>query len=124
MGYKMSVRRSKKDVGPVRKGDYSVFKIKPVLSYVVSWFVPNYKNAMVLDVFVKTSDDAFTYWQAMDKVMRVDKKYYQSFETVGYLGHALKVPNHYKDFLTEKYGNWSVPVKDWSADRDEQTVIE
>lgn len=123
MGYKMSVRRSKKDIGPVKKGDYAVFKIKPIWSYVLSWFAPNHKNAMVLDVFVKTNDDSFSYWQAMDKVMRVDKKYYQSFETVMYRGNTLKVPNHYKDFLTEKYGNWSIPVKDWSCAENELTVI-
>lgn len=122
-GYKMSVRRSNKNVGPVKKGDYSVFKIKPVWSYILSWFVPKHKSAMVLDVFVKTNDETFTYWQAMDKVMRVDKKYYQSFETIDYQGTTLKVPNHYRDFLTEKYGNWSIPVKAWNAGDQELTIM-
>ena len=122
-GYKMSVRKSKQDIGAVKKGDYSVFKIKPIWSYMLSWFSPNHKHAIVLDVFVKTDDGQHTYWQAMDKVMRVDKKYYHSFETVPYLGNTLKVPNQHKDYLTEKYGDWSVPIKEWDCSTDERTVI-
>lgn len=122
-GYKISVRKSKKNVGPIKRGDYSVFKIKPMWSYVVSWFAPNHQLAIVLDVFVKTSDAEYTYWQAMEKVMRVDKKFYSSFDTVQYLGHALKVPNQFRAYLTKKYGDWSVPVKEWSCGVDEQTVI-
>jgi lipopolysaccharide cholinephosphotransferase len=123
LGYKVSVRKSKQDVGPVKRGNYSVFKIKPIWSYMLSWVSPEHRHAMVLDIFIKTDDLQHTYWQAMDKVMRVDKKYYQSFETISYLGNTLKVPNHFKDYLTQKYGDWSVPVKDWSCDTDERTVI-
>lgn len=78
---------------------------------------------MVLDVFVKTDDSLHTYWQAMEKVMRVDKKFYSSFETVQYLGHALKVPNQFRDYLTQKYGDWSVPVKEWDCGENELTVM-
>lgn len=122
-GYRLSVRKSKIDIGPVKKGNYSVFKIKPLWSYMLSWFLPNYKNTIVLDVFTKTNDEQYTYWQAMDKVMRVDKKYYQSFETVSYLGNTLKVPNQYRDYLTEKYGDWSIPVKDWNCGEQELTRV-
>lgn len=123
-GYKISVRRSLKNTGPIKIGHYSIFKIKPLFAYMVYWFIPGYKRQLVvMDIFVKAKDEAFTYWQAKDKVMRVENKYYESFETVQYRGHLLKVPNHYREFLTQKYGNWSITVKDWDCARDESTVI-
>jgi phosphorylcholine metabolism protein LicD len=90
----------------------------------IYWFVPRYKEQLVvLDIFVKTQDDAFTYWQASGKVMRVENKYYQSFESVPYQQRALRAPNHYKDYLTQKYGDWSVPVKEWDCSENELTIV-
>jgi len=34
------------------------------------------------------------------------------------------VPNAYRDYLTEKYGDWSVPVKEWDCAVDERTLVE
>ncbi len=123
-GYRMSVRKSKITSGPIRKGDYSIIKIKPIRDYYFQWLRPSHKaNFIVLDVFVKTDDAAHTYWQAKGKVMRVDKKFYQSFETISYLNHTLRVPNFHRDYLTEKYGNWSVPVKEWDCGQNELTIV-
>lgn len=121
-GYRMSTRKSKKDVGPIKKGHYSLFKIKPLLGYYMNWFTPNSK-LVVLDIFVKTKDNTHTYWQAKEKVMRVENKFYASFETVDYLGYTLKVPKHYREYLTEKYGNWSIPVKEWDCGENELTIL-
>lgn len=60
----------------------------------------------------------------MEKVMRVDCKYYSSYETVEYMGRKLKVPFDHKAYLTEKYGDWSTPIKNWSCGTDEKTIIE
>jgi lipopolysaccharide cholinephosphotransferase len=54
--------------------------------------------------------------------MRVENRFYESSETVEYHGRALKAPNCFKDFLTEKYGDWSVPVKEWSCSEHELTI--
>lgn len=123
-GFKISIRKSLIDAGPIKKGQYSIFKIKPLLAYVIYWFVPGYNSQfIVLDIFTKTKDETHTYWQAKEKVMRVENKYYQSFETVTYQNHSLKVPNLYKDYLTEKYGDWSVPVKEWDCGKNELTIV-
>src|SRR5690349_80260 len=86
LGYRITVRKSKVDSGPIRTGSYSVIKIKPTLGYYIRWFLPNYDH-VVLDIFCKTSDGTHTYWQAQEKIMRVEDKYYKSFETVDYHGH-------------------------------------
>lgn len=123
-GYKISIRKSVKDVGPIKKGQYSIFKVKPLLGYVLYWFLPNYnKQFIVMDIFTKTKDNTHSYWQAKEKVMRVENKYYESFETIEYRGHLLRAPNHYRDYLTQKYGDWSIPVKDWDCGENELTIV-
>lgn len=122
-GYRISIRRSPEDVGPIKKGEYYIFKIKPLLGYIINWFIPGYnKNFVVLDIFIKRKDNTHTYWEAKGKVMRVENKFYESYETVYYKGFPLKAPNHYQEYLTQKYGDWSVPVKEWDCGKDELTI--
>jgi len=123
-GYKISIRTSSVDAGPIHKNDLSVIKVKPLWSYLFHWLIPTLKEKLiVLDVFTKSHDDTHTYWQAKNKVMRVANRYYQSYETVTYGGRELKVPNHYKDYLTEKYGDWRIPVKEWDCGLNELTIV-
>jgi phosphorylcholine metabolism protein LicD len=122
-GYKVSTRLSPREFGPIKKGELRLFKVKSMFYYILNWFFPfTSKNTIALDVFIKSNDENYTYWEAMDKVMRVSNKYYESNETITYLGRELSVPNHYKDYLTEKYGDWSIPVKEWRCGDDEKTI--
>lgn len=82
------------------------------------------RSNVVLDIFVKSQVDQYVYWQAAKKIMRVDKKFYTSFEEIHYNGYLFKVPNLYREYLTEKYGDWSVPVKNWDCSKDEKTIID
>lgn len=121
-GYRISIRKSTVDLGPIKKGQYSIFKIKPIFAYYLRWILPRHES-IVMDIFVKTKDDTHTYWQAVNKVMRVENKYYSSCETIEYKGHSLKAPNLYREYLTQKYGDWSVPVKEWDCSEHELTIF-
>jgi phosphorylcholine metabolism protein LicD len=123
-GYKISARKSQADVGPIRKGDYYILKVKPLLGYLINLFVKGYnENFVVLDIFLKRDDGNHTYWEAKGKVMRVESKYYQSFQTVTYRNVQLRAPNLYKEYLTQKYGDWTIPVKEWDCGVDERTIV-
>lgn len=75
------------------------------------------------DVFVKYEYENFIFWEAKKKIMRVEKRFYETYEEVDYYGRKVKVPNHYRDYLTAKYGDWSVPVKEWDCAVQELTII-
>ncbi len=123
-GYRITQRKIHKDIGGYKEGQYRIFKVKKFLPSILKGVFPIFHKYMVVaDIFVKADDDKYTYWQAMEKIMRVDKKYYSSFETIEYMGRTIKIPNDYKNYLTEKYGDWATPVKDWSCGADEKTVI-
>lgn len=124
IGYKIRKKGFGMSMPPLKKGEYRIFKVKPlgmsILKEIIPWFKKYYIN---LDVFVKYQDESYTYWQAKEKVMRVDKKHYESYETISCLDKIFKVPNHYRDYLTEKYGDWSTPIKEWDCGEDEKTII-
>src|SRR5690606_41830903 len=49
-GYRISSRKSKQNVGPIKKGDYTIFKIKPLFAYYLNWFLPK-RQSIVMDIF-------------------------------------------------------------------------
>jgi lipopolysaccharide cholinephosphotransferase len=122
LGIKISTRRSQQAHGPIHVGQFSIFKIKSLTNYLIQLVWPKYPS-VVLDIFVKVKDNQYTYWQANSKVMRVENRYYESYETISYRGQQLKVPNQYKEYLTEKYGDWSVVVKEWNCTVNELTIV-
>lgn len=123
-GYRITFKKMHDNIGGLKKNQYRVFKVKKFWPSIFKMFFPFInKYLVVADIFVKANDEKYTYWQAMEKILRVDKKYYSSFETIEYLNRNLKVPNDYKGYLTEKYGDWSVPVKEWDCKKDEKTII-
>ncbi|NJD11652.1 MAG: LicD family protein [Gemmatimonadetes bacterium] len=121
-GYRFSVRRSRIAVGPIRKGALWLCKVKPLYGYFRKAIDPRYP-LVILDIFVKIRDAEHTYWRAKGRAMRVANRYYSSYETITFAGRTLRVPNDYRAYLTEKYGDWSVPVRNWSCDTDELTVL-
>lgn len=123
-GYRITRRRGIQSYGPIKPNDYRIFKMKPLGMSFWKMFFPTFAEKMVvLDIFVKTSDDTHTYWQSMGKILRVDKVHYQGSEQVELMGKPLCAPNEYKDYLTAKYGDWSVPVKEWLCKEDEKAIV-
>ena len=82
-----------------------------------------FSGRMCLDIFVKHEHEGFVYWEAKEKLMRVESRFYRSYEEVEYQGVKLKVPNDYRDYLSAKYGDWSVPVKEWDCALHEHTIV-
>ncbi|NVK23380.1 MAG: LicD family protein [Gammaproteobacteria bacterium] len=77
-----------------------------------------------LDIFVKFNQGGNTYWQAKSKLMKVDDHYYKGFDEIDFKGHKLKAPKNYQSYLSEKYGDWKTPVKEWDCSTDEKTIVE
>jgi len=123
-GYRVTQKTMRKDFGAFKAGQHRIFKVKSFVPSILKFvFSVAHKHMVVADIFIKAIDEKYAYWQAMEKIMRVDKKYYSSFETVEYLGRKLRAPFDYKGYLTEKYGDWSTPIKEWNCGTDEKTVV-
>ena len=95
--------------------DIRVFKIS-------DYWLGCMKGGNRMDIFLKYQVDGYRCWSAAGAFMRVDNKYYDGYELIEWNNRKLRVPKHYREYLTEKYGDWSVPQKVWSA-KSEGTVF-
>jgi lipopolysaccharide cholinephosphotransferase len=121
-GYKFSIRKSTVKSGPFNEGDITIIKLKPVFPYLLNAVASKAKGFVVCDVFIKKTDGEFYYWQAKDQIMRVAARFHDAYDNIEHLGRKIMVPAHYREYLTKKFGDWSVPVKDWDCGRDEKTI--
>ena len=122
-GHKVSSRSFLSNRYVFKQGEKRILKVKRWVSYLKSAIFFKGPKPIALDIFVKYSDESHTYWEANKKVMKVPKSHYLSYETVTFLNYPFKVPNDPKGYLTLKYGDWEVPVKEWNCSQDEGTVI-
>lgn len=83
------------------------------------YFTP---DSTCCDIFIKTRHEGFVYWQAKGCTMRVPERHYDGAETIHWEGRRLPGPLDTDGYLRAKYGDWSVPVKEWSA-KNELTII-
>ena len=98
-----------------KAGDLRAIKVKDRKYY----FMPGQNR---LDIFMKACDDKYAYWEAGEFIMRADKSHYEGREMVDFLGRSLSAPNNYSKYLTDKYGDWSKPDKNWHHSQ-EKTII-
>lgn len=123
-GYKFSVRKNPFPYGPVKKGDIRMVKIKPILPYLLKIFQGGSSaNFPVVDIFVKYPENDFVFWQVEGNVLRIAKKYYEDHDLIPFFGENLRAPKNYTDYLSEKYGDWKVPVKNWTLKTGDFTIV-
>ena len=72
----------------------------------------------------KHENEYFWYMLGADHICKSDQKYYDSCEEIDYENRSVKVPAHYKAFLTEKYGDWQTPDKNYSVKTDDRMAID
>lgn len=76
----------------------------------------------VLDINVFYEKDEFL-WQAVyfnnKKIAYVfSKKLFKNLKEIEFLGLKVKVPNPVEEFLTEHFGEWRIPKKNWKYNKD------
>ncbi len=121
-GYKIVNRLNKIDHGPIEKQNFRIFKVKPLWKSIFKLIVPSLKDKrIVLDIFVRSVDDHNTYFISNTKICKVDKKYFTKYDTIPFRNKLLKIPNNSDEYLTERYGDWSIEVKDWDGARDDKS---
>ena len=116
LGWRCKIRKFRKNNVFATKADIRVLKVSDY------WL--GFKSGRTrLDIFLKYRINDYRYWSAAGALMRIDNKYYDGCEFIEWNNRNLRVPKNYRDYLTEKYGDWSVPQKTWSA-KSEGTVFD
>lgn len=123
-GYRITRHRSKINYGPISRGSVRIFKVKGAFYSFFRMFSNRLKrNELVADVFIKFQDGSDVFWISKGKIMSAPSLHYNGFSKLNFKGLELRIPAEHKDYLTHKYGDWSLPVKEWDCAVDEKSVI-
>ncbi|MBN2103492.1 LicD family protein [bacterium] len=120
MGYKVRVKRYTRDLKYFQKDELRIIKIK-------HFSLPFFQSDVCVDIFLKKriKDDYFWTVGVHKPVLKsIPGHFYENLTTLMFDGKAYSVPEDYKGYLTEHYGNWRVPVKKWNFKFDDKSVVE
>jgi len=123
-GYRVSRRFSLMDYGPIKKGEIRILKVKSIWHSLAANFFPSMlKTILAADILMKFDNMSDVFWIAKKKIMKAPRLHYEGFDTIRYNGRSYRTPVKYNDYLTLKYGDWRIPVKDWNCGQDEKTIV-
>jgi len=120
LGYKVRVKRYQRDLKHFKKGELRMIKIK-------HFSLPFFQSDVCVDVFVKKliGDEYFWTVGVHKPVLKsVPRRFYEELAELKYNGKTYSVPADYKGYLTEHYGDWQTPVKEWNFKFDDKSVKE
>mgnify|MGYP001188561417 CR=1 FL=1 len=111
LGWQVKVESFSEDGPFAAKSEPRVIKIS-------DWWLWNFRGPTRMDIDIIYSMDNYLCWNAAKRYSRIDEKFFNGNEVIEWNGRKLKVPNFYREFLTEVYGDWSVTIKNWSCKGD------
>lgn len=113
--YRVKYRHFEQDKLIFNKGDLRIIKIRKKRFWGI------FKDNICLEIFVKYSNDTSVYWDVAGKTMACPKIFYNKLTKINFLGKNYSIPLKCDEYLTHKYGDWKIPVKDWNAEKDEKS---
>lgn len=113
--YRVRVRRFKKDNPPFKEGVARLIKISNRHLYFGC-------GEVTLDIFIKFKKDSDYFWQAGTKKKSVPSYFYDKTITYDFYNKKMRVPEKYPEYLTCRYGDWKMPVKEWNTFTDDKAI--
>jgi len=120
LGYRVRVKRYNRDLKYFHKGEVRIIKIKHLT-------LPFFKTDVTVDIFLKRLIGEDYYWTVGIKkpvLKSVPRRFYENLTEIDFEGKKYSVPTDYKGYLTEHYGDWKIPVKEWNFKFDDRSVRE
>lgn len=63
-------------------------------------------------------------WVDSNALKHVDKKYYDTLNTIECEGRTINIPNYVEEYLSLRYGNWQVPEQNYDAGLHDGSIAE
>ena len=97
-------------------GDYRAIKVRDR-----RWRL--FKGRLVADLYIKYRWKDAYYWSSMRMISKADARYFDRYEELDYFGRRVKVPASYQEYLTQIYGDWRTPRRDYKPQTEDGTII-
>lgn len=115
-GYRVRERSFNSTSKEFEKGDLRMIKIRN------RRFFGLLKGKVCLDVFVKYTHIDKTYWEIDNKTKYVPTHFYDCFKTIKFQNKIYPIPENTDGYLTYRYGDWQIPVKEWNTSTDDKAL--
>ena len=82
-------------------------------------------RAVVLDIFIKTKDEGKYIWaEGISRYARksVPAHFHDDLKRVEFAGRDYSIPVDAEGYLTQRYGDWQTPRKDWDHIEDDRAI--
>ena len=118
-GYWASVRYHKVSRPPLKVRDPRVIKIRN-RKYGL------FAGPVKLDIFIKYRVNDHYHWMEGSGKNSVNKKsptrYFSRLTKIEFDGHQYTIPEGYDEYLTSRYKDWRVPIKEWNHLKDDHAI--
>lgn len=114
--YRVRERFFETSSSPFISGDLRIIKIRE------KGFLGLTKGNVCVEIFVKYNYKEDSYWEIAGKKKQVPSKFYNTISTIEFNNYQYSIPKLTDDYLTYRYGDWKVPVKDWDTFNDDKAL--
>jgi len=119
-GYRISTKRYRQDIGPFKKGELRMIKIRN--------FEPFFrKGKVMLDIFLKRKQENKYFWIVGVKspvLKSSPAPFYDELDWVEFNKKKYMIPKDYEGYLTYRYKDWKTPVKTWNFKKDDNAIVQ
>jgi len=117
LGYKARINKHVKDDPPMLMTEPRIVKV----------WVPEFVflRAVILDIFIKTKvDDEYTWAEGTKRYARksVPAHFHDELTRIEFAGNSYPIPADAEGYLTQRYGDWRTPKKDWDHIVDDKSL--
>ena len=73
---------------------------------------------------MKYKVDNYYYWISCGAPKRVKSHYHDTSESINWHGNTYNIPSDTKKYLTELYGDWKTPIRNYDSSVEEGTICD
>ncbi|MFC1887793.1 LicD family protein [Candidatus Cloacimonadota bacterium] len=118
-GYRISVKKYRRNIGPFKKGELRMIKIRNYEPFLR-------KGKVMLDIFLKRKLGNEYFWTVGVKspvLKSAPASFYDVLTWVDFNNKKYMISKDYDGYLTYRYGDWKIQVKTWNFKKDDKAIV-
>jgi len=121
-GYRVRFAKSTIETASIPYGAKRIFRIRNRKGIF-------HRGDNLIDIFIKyDAGDGFHYVRIGEGVNSVEQRFPTNFlrekSTVDFEGKQYPIPKNYDEYLTYRYGDWRIPVKEWDYISQDKSKVD
>jgi phosphorylcholine metabolism protein LicD len=116
-GYRTQIRKHERNDPPMLLSNERIIKVwEPKLLFF---------KQVLLDIFIKTKqDDEYVWAEGISRYARkaVPARFHDELTTIEFAGRNYPIPADADGYLTQRYGDWRTPQKEWDHIHDDKAI--